>query len=104
MKIYFEVSGGLAGINDHLVLDTSSMSPDEIKQAQQLIDSSNFFNLSSKSLPPKHGSADYLNYKITVQKDEIEHKIYTNDITMPPELEPLIDFLQQKVQSTKKIF
>jgi hypothetical protein len=104
MKIYFERSGGLAGINDRIVLDTSSMPPDEVKRAQQLIDNSNFFNLPSKSLPPKPGSADYLNYKITVQTDEREHKIQTNDITMPSELEPFINFLEEKVQSTKKIF
>jgi hypothetical protein len=104
MKIYFERSGGLAGVNDRLVLDTVSMPPDEAKHVQQLIDSSNFFNLPSKSSPPKPGSADYFNYKITVQADQREHKIQTNDITIPQELEPLINFLEEKVQSGKKMF
>jgi hypothetical protein len=104
MKIHFERSGGLVGSNDSIALDTNSMSPNEANHVQQLIDSSNFFNLPSKSPPPKAGSADYFHYKITVQADQREHKIQTNDITIPQELEPLIDFLQQKVQSEKKMF
>ena len=105
MKIHFERSGGLVGSNDSIVLDTNSMPPDEAKDVQQLIDSSNFFNLPSKSAPPKAGSADYFHYKITVQtEDQREHKIQTNDITLPEELESLINFLQQKVQSEKKMF
>jgi hypothetical protein len=105
MKINFERSGGLAGINDSIVLDTLSMPPNEAKHVEQLIDSSNFFNLPSRSPQPKAGSADYFHYKITVQaEDQREHKIQTNDITIPQELEPLINFLQQKVQSGKKMF
>jgi len=104
MKIYFERSGGFAGTNDSIVLDTTSMTPDEVKHVQQLVDNSNFFNLPSKSPAPKAGSADYFHYKITVQEDQREHKVQTNDITIPQELEPLINFLQEKVQSGKKTF
>ncbi len=102
MKIVFERSGGLAGINDRVELDSSTMPPEEVKRAQDLIASSNFFDLPSKSLPPKRGSADYIHYKIMLQNDEREHKIDTNDITMPPELEPFINFLEEKIQSTKQ--
>jgi hypothetical protein len=103
MRIHFERSGGLAGINDRIELDTTSMPTDEVNRLQQLVDSSNFFNLPSKSPSPKPGSADYFYYKIKIQADGREHEIRTNDITIPEELEPLLDFLQNKIQSEKKM-
>lgn len=99
MKIQFECSGGLAGIHTSVVLDTSSISSDEVKQIEELINCSNFFNLPSESPPPKRGSADYFNYKITIDIGERRHTIRTNDITMPNEIEPLINFLQEKSRS-----
>src|SRR6476620_4571354 len=102
MKISLETSGGLAGTNASIVLDTNSMSKDEGKQISDLVKNSNFFDFPSDSVPPKAGSADYINYKITVTNNEKEHTIRTNDVTMPPQLEPLIDFLYQKLTSSGK--
>lgn len=105
MKISFETSGGLAGIPNSIVLETSSMSDDEGKMISDLVKSSNFFDFPSESIPPKPGSADYINYKITVKTDEKEHTIRTNDVSMPSQLKPLIDFLYQKsISSGKKPF
>jgi emfourin len=103
MKIRFECSGGLAGIHTSVELDSISMSSEELKQIRELIKSSNFFNLPPESLPPKRGSADYLNYKVTIETEEAKHTIHTNDITMPTEIEPLINFLQEKSRSEKSI-
>jgi hypothetical protein len=102
MIISFETSGGLAGTRGSIVLDTSSMSDDEGKQIRDLVKNSNFFDFASESTPPKPGSADYINYKITVKIDEKEHTIRTNDVSMPSQLEPLIDFLYQKLISSGK--
>jgi hypothetical protein len=99
MKIQFECSGGLAGIHTSVALDTTSMSSDEVKRIEELVNSSNFFNFPSESPPPKGGSADYFSYKITIDTGERKHTIRTNDIMMPNEIEPLINFLQEKSQS-----
>ncbi len=96
MNIYFQSSGGFAGINSRIELDTSSMSSNDAMRIQELINNSNFFSLPSESPPPKAGAADYISYKITVETDERKHTVRTNDIAMPPQLEPLISFLQEK--------
>lgn len=101
MKVQFECSGGLAGIHSSVKLDTASMSTDEVKQIKELINTSDFFNIPSESPPPKRGSADYLNYKITIEINETKHTIRTNDVMMPKEIEPLINFLQEKSLSKK---
>jgi hypothetical protein len=103
MNIYFQSSGGFAGINSRIVLDTSSMSSDDAMRIEEMINNSNFFSLPSESPPPKAGAADYISYKITVEIDERKHTVRTNDIVMPPQLEPLIDFLQKEAQSGKNI-
>ncbi len=102
MKISFETSGGLAGIHESIVLETTSMSEDDIKQVGDLVKNSNFFDFPSQSTPPRAGSADYINYKITVKTDEKEHTVRTNDVSMPSQLQPLIDFLCQKLANTGK--
>jgi hypothetical protein len=103
MNICFQSSGGFAGINSRIVLDTNSMSADDAMQIQELINDSNFFSLPSESPPPKGGAADYISYKITVETDERKHSVRTNDIVMPPQLEPLICFLQEKAQTGKNM-
>jgi hypothetical protein len=99
IKVYYESSGGIMGTRTSVLVDTNSLPPDEARQLRDLINNSNFFDLPSKSPPPQKGAADYFLYKITVEADDDErktHTIQTNDITMPPELAPLIDFLQGK--------
>jgi len=103
MNIYFQSSGGFAGINSRIELDTSSMSSNDAMRIQELINNSNFFSLPSESPPPKAGAADYISYKITVETDERKHTVRTNDIVMPPQLEPLISFLQEKAESVKNM-
>jgi hypothetical protein len=103
MNIYFHSSGGFAGINSSIVLDMNSMSSDDAMRIQKMINDSNFFSLPSVSPPPKAGAADYISYRITVETDNRKHTVRTNDIAMPPQLEPVIGFLQEKAQSGKNM-
>lgn len=97
-KIFFERSGGFAGIPISTTIDIYSLPPDEAHKIQGMIDNAKFFDLKeSSSQPPKH-AADYFKYKITVQTEEeeeegIQNTIETNDINMPSELRPLINYL-----------
>jgi len=103
MKIYFKASGGFMGDRSSINLDTNSLSSNEARQLRDFINSSNFFELPSKSLPPPRGAADYFQYKITIESDDgrKSHTLETNDITMAPSLVPLIDFLQDKANKTR---
>jgi hypothetical protein len=100
MKIYFERSGGFAGISSSAVVDTHSLPPDETDKIQSMIDNAKgFFDSNISSSPPPRRAADYFKYKITVQTEEgMQNTIETNDITMPSELRPLINYLKEKAK------
>jgi hypothetical protein len=100
MKIYFERSGGFAGISTATTVDYNSLSFDERDVIKNMVDSANFFDLPQETPLPKRG-ADYFKYKITVEMDDNKksHTIKTNDITMPPSLRPLVNYLQNKLKN-----
>jgi emfourin len=101
MKVYFERSGGFAGMVTSANVDTQTLPPSEAHEIQNLIENSHFFDLPSKSPQPskaKKGAADYFTYKITVQNDEKEHTVQFNDINMQTKIKPLIDFLVKHSQ------
>jgi hypothetical protein len=99
MKIYFERSGGFAGMRTAISLDTDSLAPDESKQLTQIYEKTDFFNLSSKTEPPK--GADYFHYKITVELENKIHTIETTEIS-DPSLGMFINFLSNKALQTKQ--
>ena len=87
------------GRRTSVMLDTNSLPPDEAHKLRDLINNSNFFDQPSPPLPT--GAADSIIYKITVEgDDERKHTIQTYDIPdiIPPELEPLIAFLDRKAK------
>jgi hypothetical protein len=103
MKIYFEQSGGFTGIDNNILIDSNSLDTEEASELQQLLDNANFFDLPSEPAAPLHG-ADYLEYKITIEtNDNKQHSIKTTDLTMPPNVGPLIRYLRRKaVQGSKR--
>jgi len=103
MKIKFERSGGITGITTNFSADTSLFSPTESDQIHQLINEAGFFDLPAQSAPPPKGAADYFEYVITVEKEGRQaYTIKTTDITMPPTLKPLINFLTTKQRTMSK--
>jgi len=101
MKIYLESSGGFAGVSNSSFLDTESMVPEEKQKVQEIIKATNFFDLPVESeIKPKPGSADYINYKITVDEGHRKHTIRTNDITLPAKLRDLVTFLESKAEKS----
>jgi hypothetical protein len=102
MKIFFERSGGLAGISSNTMVDTHSLSPDEAHKIQGMIDNAKGFFYQPSKLPPAPQGADYYKYKIRVETEEGKESIIeTNDITMPSELRPLIKYLMEKAKQRK---
>jgi hypothetical protein len=103
-KIYFERSGGFAGISSNITIDTHSLPSDEANKIQGMINNAKFFDLKKSSSPPPKRAADYYKYKITIQTEEegTQNTIETNDITMPSELRPLINHLVKLLPITKK--
>ena len=96
MKIYFEQSGGLAGIENNVSIDSTSLVPEEASELQSLVDNARFADLPSQPAAPLRG-ADYIEYKITIEtNDNRKYSLNTTDLTMPPSVGPLIRYLRQK--------
>jgi hypothetical protein len=96
MKVYFEQSGGLVGMGAHASVDSDSLQAEEASKLQGLINDANFFDLPTQLPAPSHG-ADYLEYKITIEaNNDKKHSIKTTELTMPPNVGPLIRYLKQK--------
>jgi hypothetical protein len=96
MKVLYVQKGGLAGLTLSSNADTDLLSPDEKQKIEEMIAKAKFFDLPSKSPPPNPGAADYYLYKITVETEKRNHTVETTDLTMPPELRPLITYFRKK--------
>lgn len=103
MRIYYEQSGGFAGIDISTTVNTDSLPADEVNKIQDLINKANFFSLNSVSSQPETG-ADYFHYRITVEMDDDDinkngqKKTHTLEIydPVPAQLKPLIKYLRSK--------
>jgi hypothetical protein len=103
MRIYYEQSGGFAGIDISTTVNTDSLPADEVNKIQDLVNKANFFSLNSVSSQPETG-ADYFHYKITVEMDDDNNnkngqkKRHTLEIydPVPVQLKPLIKYLRSK--------
>jgi hypothetical protein len=103
MRIYYEQSGGFAGIDINTTVNTDSLPTDEVNKIQDLINKANFFSLNSVSSQPETG-ADYFHYRITVEMDDDntnkngQKKSHTLEIydPVPAQLKPLIKYLRSK--------
>ena len=102
MKIYFERSGGFAGMLTSVGVDTSSLPSEQAGQIQNMVENANFFNVSPAQPQSKSGPADYFTYKITVEaEDGRTHTVECTDIAMQPSIKPLIDFLGRQVKNAR---
>jgi len=105
MKIYFERSGGFAGMLSSTTVDTQTLTSKEASEIENLVEKAHFFELPSKisqsssssSSKTTKGAADYFVYKITIQNSNSQskkkHSVECNDVNMQPTLRLLIDFL-----------
>jgi hypothetical protein len=101
MRIYYEQSGGFAGIVINAVVDTNSLPADEVNKIQDLVNKANFFSLNSVSSQSEVG-ADYFHHKITVEMEDNKngqkkkHTLEIYDPAVPSQLKPLIRYLRSK--------
>jgi len=105
LKIFFEQSGGIAGLSRKITLDTNSLPTSEVQEIESIVGSSKFYELPSTILQPKSNNvADYFKYKITLEPDNgnNKHTVETTDITMPSGLSPFITYLRRKAKEQNR--
>lgn len=97
--IRFERSGGFAGILMEVEIDSKSLSTKELKELQDLIDKSGFFELKNDTTTVR--LPDQFRYKITI---DYKGKRQTHDFVdsaVPGSCSPLINYLLQKTRNGK---
>lgn len=93
--IYFERSGGFAGITQTLEMKSDTLSQEDQDHLRTMINDSGFFSFTEESnsrLP------DQFNYVITIKNDKQEKTIRLSESTISAKLRPLVDYLTQKAR------
>lgn len=92
MRVLFERSGGFAGRKLQASLDLQSLSPEDARRLEELLEHSRFFELPPK-LETSQPGADRFTYRVTVVTDEGSRTIEAVDGAVPAGMRPLIDWL-----------
>ena len=96
MHIEFESSGGYANLNLAYRADTDELPPDVASKLLRLIESSRVFELQQSDIAPsKPGPPDAFLYKLTLYGGGKKKSLSFNDVTVPDQLKPLLELLQE---------
>lgn len=93
MRIYYERTGGFAGIRHATTLDTRKLSDVRMQELRRLIEEANFFELPRKVPPETSKAVDRFHYKLTVTTEKRRHTVEAEEDVVPGELRPLIRWL-----------
>lgn len=95
MKIKFRQSGGYAGLRLGCDLDNKSLSSDEATQLESLVNTSGILQAHSGR---SENAADLINYEITIETNQGTHQVTFDDLTLPENVLPLLDYLQSQAK------
>ena len=95
MKVTFKQTGGFAGLSFGADLDTDTLPHAEGRRLVQLIESSGIRTLAARGAG---GARDLAAYELVVEGDGGTVRTTFDDMSVPPELEPLLDFLRQRAR------
>jgi hypothetical protein len=92
MRVFFERSGGFAGMKLHRAIDSKDLSPDQARRLDLLLKQSRLFDLPD-NIQRSPSGMDRFYYRLTVESDEGIRKVETSEASVPEEMRPLIDWL-----------
>ncbi len=98
MRIYFERSGGFAGMLVQATIDTRELPPEEADSLSQMVEDAGFFDLSTPLRSP--GGADQFIYQVTIEEGSRSHTIETGDGAAPASLRLLLRELTIRARSS----
>jgi hypothetical protein len=99
MRIQFKMEGGIAsfpGLSKPITIDSDQLPKQESDELKQLINATHFFDLPIVVGLPSPGSADYIQYTITIQDEGKQHTVHLTDLIEDPNLQALLTYLRSK--------
>lgn len=94
MRIYFERSGGFAGIRYRTTVDTADLPPQEASPLEEMIYEVNFFDLPER-INNSEQARDMFYYRLTVSDGERSKTVEMSGSAVPDDLQPLLHELSQ---------
>lgn len=99
--IWFERSGGFAGISTSIEIDSKSLPSEEAEKLWEMIAQADFFknhksDIISGDLP------DQFQYKISIESKGDKQSHEFGESAVPENFRPLIKYLTQKARTTRK--
>ncbi|HHT9120859.1 MAG TPA: protealysin inhibitor emfourin [Candidatus Hypogeohydataceae bacterium YC41] len=101
LRIYFERTGGFAGIRFTTTIDTSELPPEEAEKLRKMVEEADFFNLPAKITSPSP-QPDRFQYKLRVEEEGRQHTVTVSEEAMPPKLSPLVKWLMSAARKGGK--
>jgi Emfourin len=95
MKVRFRQTGGFGGLVLGCDLDTSTLPPAEAQELTRLIKQANLEKIHSR---PSEKARDLQNYEIAVE-NEMTARASFDDMSVPANGEPLLEFLRQRARA-----
>lgn len=105
MQIEFATEGGIAyfpGLSQPVTIDLDLLSDEERVQLQELLGTTNFFDLPSQMGVPGTRGADRQTYTIRIDGGETQHMVRLSEPIEDEGLQELVTLLQRKAQEIRK--
>ena len=101
MHIDYERSGGFAGLQVSIAIDTDSLPPGEAQELCNLVEDAGFFDLTA-TIGDSTSGADQFTYKITVETEARRHSIEVAESAAPSALQPLLQRLHRAARRARR--
>ncbi len=95
MQIELVRTGGLGNLRLRKSLDTDSLSPDDRREVEELVERLDLEGLEQRS-PIRGRGADRFQYDMTFISERGRHEVSVGEGATPPELRSLIKWLLRK--------
>jgi hypothetical protein len=102
MRIFFERTGGFAGLKLKASLDAASLTPQQARRLRKLLEQSRFFELPLR-LEASVSRPDRFRYRLTVESNNCVHTVQAAEDAIPPEMRPLLDWLTATARQLKVV-
>lgn len=96
MKVRYRQSGGFAGLSLGADLDSEKLPPDEAEELARLV---NRAALDKIGVKKSIRGRDLTSYEIIVEDNGQTRKASFDDTTIPPNVQPLLDFLNRRASA-----